>query len=105
MMRQNILEQVAEQIKSMKAAGELKGDVDALVQFVNNLETKTFGQLKRKYRFQIYKGNDKQFYGRLIAPNGKIMDATEGMRNKKGIFNNYERKKIAYLCSELEDNA
>lgn len=104
-MERNILQQVADQVASMKANGELKGEVDALTQFIANLEKKTFGQLKRKYRFQVHRGKDNQFYGRLVAPNGKTMDDTEGMVSRASIIKNYRRKQVAYLCSELEDMA
>ena len=51
-------------------------------------------------KFQIYKGNDEQFYFRLRARNGEVILASEGYSSEAGFQNGIESVKKNAVSEE-----
>lgn len=100
---ENPIDKFIKEIERMQAAGTLTGEVDTLIHIGRKIEKDVFGILKRPYRFEVWQSKkNKQWLGRLVGPNGKIMDSTEPMKARASVLKNFRRKQAAYLCAELE---
>jgi len=54
-------------------------------------------------KFQVFKGEDDQFYFRLKAANGEIICASQGYTSKQSCLNGIEAVKTAASSATIEE--